>query len=1294
MKGNKILATIIAVAMVLSAMVVLNVTTDFKLVENASATGEVTKAGATTGLELTCGELITFKVVDNSLTYDESYTLAVWNGTAWIPMVTETADYHGDIEIEFHVPWWDLLGMNPLTNNGGGGLAFGEWNVRLFNTSTASEMDATTQQSDNVTLTIRNMYHVTFTEGEEEIDYMTFNKSYDVSTNNKFGVTVKNFTGTTYPGSWDTDFSDTSDEDFDYHLFLPNAIEITSWAATDKSNTWQYSLLPGVDGSGYRDGSNYETFYWVNVSVNGVDWQYSNISIPCKLNITEHTTIPSSITWGDSGIDFDLRLMDGEDNDIDNAAGYADYTMATYAPTNGSWVQADTSTFSNGYYSVYDLDTTTYSAGTWYIGTLVAGTYRISIGEPDKPSGLPANFIPYMTFDVATYEGIDIDFRNSDEVISGFNQTINISVDNETLSKDAYWNLGPENFHITGLKAWNSTNNEEFDDDDIVCLADFGGNSFTRTRNTTSRAYYEFTYRFNQTGTAMVYVSYPSNITHIQNADGIYSDTYNNENLLANWTSSTSFDVSSPGNLNMIVRGTMPSTVNVVAGGDTSPGQAYVNSSQSFYIDFFGSDNSERVNATLQVSGCGIDFTIEQNDTVAENPYLLDKGNGWYQVKLEPKTGGTLSLTATNGSDSDTADFSFDGLAGSVTTSDGDDLAISVTTQETITVTVTSKAPGLYPIETATVYLTLFDEDWNEVESLNNSAVDDLTGTDGIYQFYPALSKLSEVGFIVCAASSGGLWMYDVIEIEPMHDINVTILTPEPANQTLTVGIDNQVLELQLRDAYGDILEGSAGGNPTVTGYLLDDDHPTKEDPKQTLEFKNSGSGSNDKWSLDDSAARNFPFWAGTLYIEVVNNTGEDEHDGSVSIPVEHATVTFAPDSAVAGIGKANVTGTLTCLLANGNPCPEGTDVFLNLNPLATMNTTFDTGDNQVELDENGQAEFNILKVGTIKGEINATFVDFYDPTWGGNVTSGAFIIDYPLFDISPSTISTEVNSATVMVTATDFEGNALSGINLTFTSLGAGNCIEMPDPEVTDENGQASFDITPLSSGKANITIIAGLGWTTTSWTSTDIVYTDDVLTIRRQVLDVEVSPSSVYAGSDFTVTVTDEGTPVEDADVKYQGTTIATDANGEATFTATDPGIDSDDHPIKVTKDGYPTVNTDVLVINVYDIAISAGASATGGNSFTVTVVANKAALAGATVTFNGEEVITDGEGKATFTAPSVSKNTEYTITATYDDPQYIDASYTITVKPGGTPGFELLTLIAAIGVAFILLRRRRKK
>jgi len=55
---------------------------------------------------------------------------------------------------------------------------------------------------------------------------------------------------------------------------------------------------------------------------------------------------------------------------------------------------------------------------------------------------------------------------------------------------------------------------------------------------------------------------------------------------------------------------------------------------------------------------------------------------------------------------------------------------------------------------------------------------------------------------------------------------------------------------------------------------------------------------------------------------------------------------------------------------------------------------------------------------------------------------------------------------------------------------------------------------------------------------------------------------------------------------------------------------------------------------------------------------------------------------------TAPS--EEGDYTVTATYED--YEDATFVITIKAGGIPGFELLTLIAAIGVAFILFRRRR--
>ena len=75
---------------------------------------------------------------------------------------------------------------------------------------------------------------------------------------------------------------------------------------------------------------------------------------------------------------------------------------------------------------------------------------------------------------------------------------------------------------------------------------------------------------------------------------------------------------------------------------------------------------------------------------------------------------------------------------------------------------------------------------------------------------------------------------------------------------------------------------------------------------------------------------------------------------------------------------------------------------------------------------------------------------------------------------------------------------------------------------------------------------------------------------------------------------------------------------------------------------------------------------------------------------VTFNGKTTMSGGDGKLTLTAPSTAG--DYPLTASYGD--YEDYSTTITIAEGGggVPGFELLTLIAAIGVAFILLRRRR--
>jgi hypothetical protein len=77
------------------------------------------------------------------------------------------------------------------------------------------------------------------------------------------------------------------------------------------------------------------------------------------------------------------------------------------------------------------------------------------------------------------------------------------------------------------------------------------------------------------------------------------------------------------------------------------------------------------------------------------------------------------------------------------------------------------------------------------------------------------------------------------------------------------------------------------------------------------------------------------------------------------------------------------------------------------------------------------------------------------------------------------------------------------------------------------------------------------------------------------------------------------------------------------------------------------------------------------------------------GATVTFEGKTYTTGAGGTVTITAPTTEGS--YPISATFTG--FTAASSTVTVvKSTGVPGFELLTLVAAIGVAFLLLRRRR--
>jgi hypothetical protein len=113
--------------------------------------------------------------------------------------------------------------------------------------------------------------------------------------------------------------------------------------------------------------------------------------------------------------------------------------------------------------------------------------------------------------------------------------------------------------------------------------------------------------------------------------------------------------------------------------------------------------------------------------------------------------------------------------------------------------------------------------------------------------------------------------------------------------------------------------------------------------------------------------------------------------------------------------------------------------------------------------------------------------------------------------------------------------------------------------------------------------------------------------------------------------------------------------------------------------------------MILNIPKLIVAVSGEVKAGQTFSLTVADDTgSAVIGATVTFEGKTYTTGAGGVVSITAPSTEGT--YPVTATF--PGYDAVSGTVTVlKGGGIPGFELLTLVAAIGVAFLLLRRRRK-
>ncbi len=434
-------------------------------------------------------------------------------------------------------------------------------------------------------------------------------------------------------------------------------------------------------------------------------------------------------------------------------------------------------------------------------------------------------------------------------------------------------------------------------------------------------------------------------------------------------------------------------------------------------------------------------------------------------------------------------------------------------------------------------------------------------------------------------------------------------------------------------------------------------------------------------------------------YTFYASNKTHDSEGNNATLVVESVDVTV-DKSPLVWKSDENISATFS-IRYNGAPV-NGSLLIDNMSDVGDYNETWRNTSFDGSSDQGGNSSIEIGEDDIIGGDItvyditadklhsglaeqNITF--WFKPMRDDGVegayarTTGRLPVSVPAITPDPQYIS--LGTTTKITCTASGRGIPLADIYVGLNGQG----ISVSDTNgTTGTDGTIQFSVTPSSTG--NIDIHVG--------EEGRIITTK--LKVTTWQLDVEVSTSQVLEGDTFFVTVTDSaGVAIEGATVTVVGFQSAdTGADGKATFTA--PTVSSDTtYIVKATKAGYaPDPDTiQIKIVNVPVIYISAPKSIAIGKEFKIEAGADDGNNNGILIVIkdkNGNEVATATTVNGVVTLKIKNKGT-YTIEATKAG--YKDAE-TLTIKvteEGVTPGFELLTLIIALGVAFILLKRRRK-
>jgi hypothetical protein len=623
--------------------------------------------------------------------------------------------------------------------------------------------------------------------------------------------------------------------------------------------------------------------------------------------------------------------------------------------------------------------------------------------------------------------------------------------------------------------------------------------------------------------------------------------------------------------------------------------------------------------------------------------------NGRWTATVTPtKPGGTITISVDwPGDDNGTASQTIEIVNGTYITSTVDSFTVGADYNLTVTVTDMDNAP----VKNAYVYLM-----WEDLGTEFNTTIGDNSvgnGKNGEYTFWiPPHNKdattpdAAPQNITIAAQWYSKFWGYTKVVMQRNHNMMVNI-TPTTSYA-------------------GDATEYD------ISVSLVSGGHPPTSDLTVAL-YNSTGAlvTGDDAWSKTgsyDITSEEIILSGGTYYLYAYNTTHDSQGHNATLIVTDY-TVASSPSVLAWKIDTdVNMTFQLT-------PAGNGTLTVNNMTNLP--NASYPGESTQISI-ENG--------VGTLDG-VNATTlgnVTFcYTPDGGAQRSAkGLLRVTTATATPSPATIYNDEATLVTITVNHPATGSPLKGVRVGLDhgmALNESILAKFPTDQFTDAAGKVQFSITAQASG--NITIYME--------NETDPDNPFVIVAAARKPMTISNDPS-VNEGNTFTIEAKYNGVLITDATVTFtfNGQTWPT-TTGTATITA--PTVSTSlTYPITATANGYTSVSSNIMVVNVPKLIVAISGDVKTGQTFTLTIADDMGSpVIGATVTFEGKTYTTGAGGTVTITAPSTAGS--YPVSATF--PGFGSVSSTVTVvKGGGIPGFELLTLVAAIGVAFLLLRRRR--